>query len=133
MMIKSSKIMILCLLVLTLGLTGCSVQMAGSIKDPYENSTMAYGRDRSFVISQIGQPIKTDMKGDSVFDMYRIKRNSRGWGYFRAVVYSFLDVGTFGLWELIGTPLERFIQTDEEVTIEYDQNQKIRQIHYLQI
>lgn len=132
-MLKNSKPIFLLLIISILMVSGCSVQMAAKIKDPYQNSALAYGRDRTFVISQIGQPIKTMTRNDVIFDTYRIKRNSKGWGYFRAGLYSFLDVGTFGLWELIGTPLERFIQTDEEVTIEYDRNQKVRQIHYLQI
>lgn len=117
----------------TLLLSGCSVQMASRIQQSHQGSTLSFGRDRAYVISQIGQPIKTETRNNRIVDTYELQRNSRGWGYFRAGLYGFLDFFTVGLWEIIGTPLESFIQTNEQVTIEYDENSQIFKVHYLQI
>lgn len=113
-------------------LSGCSVQKAATINSTNKGTILAYGRDRNFVISQLGQPISSQAKGNVIIDEYKLQRNSRGWGVTRAGVYTVLDVGTLGLWELIGTPLEDFVQTEELVTIEYDENNQIRKVHYLQ-
>lgn len=114
-------------------LSGCSVKMASNIKQSHQGTTLSFGRDRGYVISQIGQPIKTETRNSRIVDTYELQRNNRGWGYFRAGLYGFLDFFTIGLWELIGTPLETFIQTNEQVTIEYDENNQIAKVHYLQI
>ncbi len=113
--------------------SGCSVNMAANIQQSHQGSTLSFGRDRAYVISQLGQPLKTETRKNRIVDTYELQRNSKGWGYFRAGLYGFLDFFTIGLWELIGTPLERFIQTDEQVTIEYDENNQIYKVHYLQI
>ena len=62
---------------------------------------------------------------------YGYGESKRGrWGYARAGAYGFLDVGTFGLWELVGTPLEKFIQQDQTITIYYDSNEQIDRVSY---
>ena len=114
-------------------LSGCSVKMAANIQQSHQGSTLSFGRDRAYVISQLGQPLKTETRKSLIVDTYELQRNSKGWGYFRAGMYGFLDFFTLGLWELIGTPLETFIQTNEQVTIEYDENNQISKVHYLQI
>lgn len=43
--------------------------------------------------------------------------NSKGWGITRAVIYGMLDVVTFGLWEIIGTPIEGGISGGEKLNI----------------
>lgn len=113
-------------------LSGCSVKKAASINSTNKGPVLAYGRDRNFVISQLGQPRASQAKGSSIVDEYKLQRNSRGWGVARAGLYGALDVGTVGLWELIGTPLEDFVQSEELVTIEYDENSQIRRVDYLQ-
>lgn len=132
-MVRSTSPFLLSACVAILLLSGCSVKMAGNIEQSHQGSTLSFGRDRAFVITQLGQPIKTETRGTKLVDTYVLQRNSRGWGYFRAGLYGFLDFFSIGLWELIGTPLEKFIQTDEEVTIEYDENSQIAKVHYLQI
>ena len=114
-------------------LSGCSVKMAANIEQSHQGSTLSFGRDRAFVISQIGQPLKTETRKNRIVDTYELQRNSKGWGYFRSGLYGFLDFFSIGLWEIIGTPLESFIQTNEQVTIEYDENNQIFKVHYLQI
>ena len=114
-------------------LSGCSVKMAANIQQSHQGSTLSFGRDRAYVISQLGQPIKTETRNSRIVDTYELQRNSKGWGYFRAGLYGFLDFFTVGLWELLGTPMEHFIQTNEQVTIEYDDNNQISRVHYLEI
>ena len=111
------KNVLLSLLVVTLvmPLTGCSVKQAATINKPqYETELLAFGRPRSHVLTQLGEPSSSRLLGNNkVIDEYEMTRNSRGWGIMRAGAYSFLNVATFGAWELIGTPLEGWIQQDQ--------------------
>ena len=112
-------------------LYGCSVKKAASINKPrYEADLLAFGRPRSHVIAQLGVPASTRQLGNSIVDTYEMTRNSKGWGIVRSGGHAVLDVGTFGLWELIGTPLERWIQQDQTVTIYYDDLENIEQVKY---
>lgn len=113
-------------------LTGCSVQKAASINKPrYETDLLVFGRPRSHVAAQLGVPTSTRQLGNSTVDTYEMTRNSKGWGIARSGGHAVLDVGTFGLWELIGTPLENWIQQDQTVTIYYDDLETIERVNYM--
>jgi len=111
-------------------LSGCSVRQASTIKRKHDPQTLAFGQDRAFVISQLAQPEETRTVNNETIDVYRMSKNSPGWGYTRAAGYGVANVATFGLWELIGTPLEEFVQSDQLVTINYDQDDKIQKVEY---
>ena len=112
-------------------LTGCSIREAASIhKQTYEPDLLTLGRPRSHVLAQLGTPKESTQRQGRIVDVYEVNGNSRGWGYARAGAYGFLDVGTFGLWELVGTPLEKFIQQDQTITIYYDSNEQIDRVSY---
>ena len=112
-------------------LTGCSVKKAATINKPrYETDLLVFGRPRSHVVAQLGEPTSSRELGNSIVDTYEMTRNSKGWGIARSGGHAVLDVGTFGLWELIGTPLERWIQQDQTVTIYYDDLENIEQVKY---
>ena len=112
-------------------LTGCSVKKAASINKPrYETDLLAFGRPRSHVLMELGDPTSTRQLGSSTVDTYDMTRNSKGWGIARSGGHAILDVGTFGLWELIGTPLERWIQQDQTVTVYYDDLENIERVNY---
>ncbi|MBP9854824.1 MAG: hypothetical protein KBD53_08155 [Candidatus Omnitrophica bacterium] len=131
-MLSKNNFYVVSLLLVAVMLTGCSVKRAASSKSLNKGEIMGYGRDRNFVLSQLGQPKNSIARDNGIVDEYVLQRNSTGWGVTRAGVYSVLDLSTLGLWELIGTPLEEFVQVEELVTIEYDENNQIRKVSYLQ-
>ena len=126
------KLLILSLSIfLAIPLTGCSVKQAASIDKPkYDVDLLAFGRPRSHVLTQLGEPTTSVQAGNSLIDTYEMTRNSKGWGIVRSGGYTALNIGTFGLWEIIGTPLERWIQQDQTVTIYYDDLENIEQVRY---
>ena len=112
-------------------LTGCSVKKAASIHKPkYETDLLVFGRPRSHVLMELGEPISSRDLGNSFVDTYDMTSNSKGWGIARSGGYAILDIGTFGLWELIGTPLEGWMQEDQTVTIYYDDLDNIERVNY---
>jgi len=126
MLKQQLSLSLLCILLFT----GCSVQKASSIKKGHEPQTLSQGQERAVVLGQLGEPQASQVTGDGVIDTYRMNRNSRGWGYFRSGLYGIMNVGSFGLWEILGTPLEGWIQSEQVVTIHYDSNDVIQKITY---
>ena len=118
-------------LIATLLLGGCSVKMAASTKNTPNLSVIAVGQDRYFVVSQIGNPNQSSIIDDERVDNFIINKNNVYLGYTRAFIYGLLDMGTLGLWELIGTPLEEFIQSEDKMTIYYDSEDKVQLIHHI--
>lgn len=102
--------------------TGCSVKMAASGKLKPKPDEITIGDQRQKVLSFLGSPVKTYFKESNQVDVFYISKNYPILRYTRAFVYSVLDVGTFGLWELIGTPLEQYIQYHNKISVEYDKN-----------
>jgi len=110
-------------------LSSCSVKMAASTKNTPHLGVIAVGQDRYFVVSQIGEPDQSSVIDNERVDNFIINKNNVYLGYTRAFVYALLDVGTVGLWELIGTPLEEFIQSEDKMTIFYNSEDKVQRIH----
>ena len=118
---------ILCTSVL---LAGCSVGMAMSRKSDPNISALAVGQDRDLVILNLGQPTKTllaDNKRTDVFELERGNEQSVG----RAAGHAVMDLLTLGVWELIGTPIEGFAGDMITLQIEYDEENKVKNVKTL--
>lgn len=109
-------------------MSGCSVRMAASGKPKPLLNQVRTGQTRSQVIQMLGEPQTVNYDGGIREDIFYLQRGYPAWRYTRAVLYTFLDAGTIGLWELIGTPLEEFIQSKNVVTIEYDLNDEVQSV-----
>ena len=76
-------------------------------KEDVNLSSITVGQDRSIVIMHLGQPYRTFGNENGRVDTYAVERgNAPSVG--RAAGHAVMDLLTFGLWEVIGTPIEGF-------------------------
>lgn len=102
--------------------TGCAAQMALQQPLAKDVSVLNVGTGRDRVIAEFGQPVWTDSGEGRYVDLHVYTQ-----GYpdhikkVRAAWHTFGDLASFGLWELAGIPLERWLNgTDYAVEISYD-------------
>ena len=111
-------------------LTGCAVGLAASGKKNL-NTAIAYpGVPRRAVIARLGPPETsiTDNEGNYIDSYIIVKGNEPSLD--RAVMHGAMDLLTFGLWELIGTPVELMagVETNSILLIYYDSEENIKDI-----
>lgn len=108
-----------------LGLTSCSVGMAMSGKKDPDLTVIKKGVHREEIELQLGSPIKTAVQEDgTVVAIYEYEiGNEPSPG--RAVAHGAMDVLTFGLWEIVGTPVELATGTQYQISIHYDKDECI--------
>ncbi len=122
--------LILVLVLLPLLLQSCSVGMALSGNKQQDISTFYVGADRLFVHGRTGFPDSSIQDKDGKWiDTYLIisgDEPSAG----RALGHGALDVITLGLWEVIGTPIELAVGSEDHDRFEifYDENDKIERL-----
>lgn len=109
---------------LLVSLNNCSVGMALSGKKTPELGAIRVGATRSDVELQLGPPIKSVTVDNKRVDVYEYEvGNDPSAG--RAIGHGVLDVLTFGLWEVIGTPVEGLTGENYWVTVTYDANGRV--------
>lgn len=108
-------------------LNGCSVFMAMHGKQDANLSTLSIGQDRSIVLLNLGQPEKTLATEGKRVDVFKLQRGNAPSGG-RALGHGALDVLTLGLWEVAGTPIEAVQGETFYLTIEYDENDKVKKV-----
>jgi hypothetical protein len=75
----------------------------------------------------LGQPYRTFANEDGRVDTYSVERgNAPSVG--RAVGHAVMDLLTFGIWEVIGTPIEGFAGEEFTLTIEYGVDNKLKSV-----
>ena len=99
-----NKNLIISLLCIPL-LSGCSVFMAAH-KTGVDSEQLGECRTRACIISKGAVPLhaKKDNKGNIIEEAYQVKKPTGSAA--RAVMHGVLDISTFGLWEIAGTPIE---------------------------
>ncbi len=121
---------LLILISYTLLMQSCSVGMALSGNKQQDISTFYVGADRLFVHGRTGFPDSSIQDKDGKWiDTYLIisgDEPSAG----RAMGHGALDVLTLGLWEVIGTPIELAVGSEDHDRFEifYDENDKIERV-----
>jgi hypothetical protein len=116
---------ILSVLAVTALLSSCSVGMAISGKNNPDLGAVAIGKTRNEIEMHLGSPIKVgDVSSGKRTDLYEYQiGNEPSAG--RAVGHAVMDVLTFGVWEIIGTPVEGFMGDKYNALITYDKNDKV--------
>lgn len=108
----------------------CSVGMALSGNKQQDISTFYVGADRLFVHGRTGFPDSSIQDKDGKWiDTYLIISGDEP-STLRAIGHSALDVVTLGLWEVIGTPIELAVGSEDHDRFEifYDENDKIERL-----
>jgi outer membrane protein assembly factor BamE (lipoprotein component of BamABCDE complex) len=111
---------------------GCSVVQATSGAERRDVSVLAPGTDRYAVLAELGQPVvtETDAEGHKV-DVFRFRQGTHaGVKAGKAVGYGLLAVGTFGLSEVITSPVEGAVSKGAEVQLKvtYDGDEAVREV-----
>lgn len=115
-----------CLAILSaLLLSACSVGMAlNGQKDP-DLRVIKQNVHRTEVELQLGAPIKVDTASNgqtiAVYEYEVGREPSTG----RAVAHGVMDVLTFGIWEVVGTPVEVLKGDKFILVVTYDQNGRV--------
>ena len=117
-----------CLILLALSISGCSVGMALSGKEAKDVSVLSTGAHRDSVIAKIGPPQTSITEADgSLVDTWDVvKGNAPSAG--RAVAHGVMDFMTLGLWEVVGTPVEMVAGVEKHTiyTVRYDSENKVK-------
>ena len=108
--------------------TGCSVFMAMHGKRDANIGALSIGQDRAIVMANLGQPAKTATTDAGRVDIFELQRGNAPSGG-RALAHGAIDVFTFGIWELIGTPIEAMQGESYTMTIEYDLQDKVKKVY----
>jgi hypothetical protein len=118
----------LVLLALLLPLGGCSVGMALSGDEPPDLSYCTVGEGRSDIELEVGPPMTVEdlPDGSQVCTYEYVVGNEVS--PERAIVYGTADALTFGLWELVGTPIEARRGQAYRLTVTYDADGRAREV-----
>ncbi len=124
---KNFKLLLALLLSAPL-LKGCSVGMALSGEKDPDLSVVREGTSRAEVEFQLGQPVEVNTKtpGKTSAKYQYTLGNDPSAG--RAIAHGAMDVLTFGVWEIVGTPVEAINGKNYEVWITYNDLDKIEHI-----
>lgn len=108
-------------------LSGCSAAMALHGKREVDVAALHIGQARDEVIMIVGQPMQTQTTETGRRDIFECQRgNAPSTG--RAIGHAAMDVLTWGLWEIIGTPVEALTGQTYYLTITYDKEDKVTNI-----
>ena len=90
-------------------LTACSIALINSQPPQVDLSVLHVGAQRDEVTSKLGKPAYTIQDGTGTYDAYIIcqGRYSPGEQNVRKAYYVIADLFTYGLWELVGTNVEK--------------------------
>ncbi len=110
-------------------LTGCSVGMALSGDHAPDLSAVKIGAARGEVELQLGDPVRSstlpDGRQSATYEFVMGNTPSAG----RAIGHGAMDVVTFGLWEIVGTPIEAVQGEQRRIVLTYDKDGRVAAIH----
>lgn len=109
-------------IVLSLSCLGCSAYMAANQPGPKDLSLLNKGTPRAKLIAEYGAPIHTETKDGTRRDIFKFKHGYHGGVKAgRAVAHGAATVATLGLWEIVGTPTEGYLNgTELSAEVHYD-------------
>jgi hypothetical protein len=113
---KKTILILLCALALLF--QGCSAFMAGKKQTKKDLSVLRVGGNRDDIVAVLGAPYQTQRFEDGqVKDTYKIVENAptEGMKTVEVLGNGVLSIGTLGLWEIVGTPIQ--IATQQEATL----------------
>jgi hypothetical protein len=122
-------IYILCIAYFLTVCTGCSVGMAMSGKKSPNLGLIQEGASRGQIELQLGPPIKTaSLDNGKRMDIYEYETGNEP-SPARAFGHLVMDILTFGLWEILGTPLEGFTGDKYQLTVMYNKRDRVASIN----
>ena len=124
---------LLAMLIFVLG-SGCSPFMAYKQPDRKDLTVLNKGTPRNLVILELGQPALTETKDNVRNDVFVfVQGYSSTAKASRVAFHGAADVLTFGLWEVLGTPIEIAADgTKVKVQVVYDARDGVDYIQVLE-
>lgn len=115
-------------LALMLALAGCAVGMAAAGKEQPNLAVCRIGASITDIERELGAPVRSrDLPAGGQECIYEYELgNAPSPG--RAAGHAALDVVTFGLWEVIGTPIEMIGASKYQLIVVYDAEGRAREI-----
>lgn len=113
--------------------SGCSVFLAARQPKKKNLAVINGGMSRSVVIAELGQPVVTEDRNGKKVDVFSFQQGYKTWvKVTRAVMHGLLDIGTFFIWEIIGTPIE-IVADGEQVKVEviYGNDNLVEAVNFL--
>jgi hypothetical protein len=109
---------------------GCSVIKATQQPDKRDLNVLGRGIPRTQVIAELGRPLWSEERGPAVTDVFVFKQGySKPAKATRALVHGAADVATWGLWEVLGVPLETMADgTEVQAEVRYDENRLVESV-----
>lgn len=122
-----SALVLVCFMLLS---SGCAVFMAAKQPDKKNVDLFNVGTPRSMLLAEFGMPTVSELRGGKKHEIYKfVQGYSAGAKAGRAVFHGAADVLTFGLWEVIGTPIEGTFSGDEMAyEVRYDDENRVDQV-----
>lgn len=112
-------------LALGVSLSGCAVNMAATGRDGPDLNVVRQEATRLDVERQLGSAVRTQQMGDGEYiAVYDVEPRTKS-NMARAAGHGVLDLFTFGLWEVVGGPLEAANARRVLVTARYNKSDKL--------
>ena len=120
-------LLVMAIIVSMLSLSSCSVAMAAK-KEGTSVSKIQKCSTRTQFISLGGDVISShSLESGDIVEIYRFKKEKGSTA--RAVMHGLLDVSTFCLWEVIGTPIEASNSNEFfSIKVTYDKDENIKNV-----
>ena len=117
------------ILLFSLGLSSCSVIMAMSGEEEPDFKILQPGSSQEEVEAQLGEPVQSEPNGSDVKNTYIYETGDPPDGS-RALAHLFLNLYTFGLYELVGTYAELFVHVgeDKKIDVIYGDDGKVKEL-----
>jgi len=129
--LKSTLLILLMSATLSLTNTGCAVKSALNQPNKKDLSVFDKGTPRYEVASELGKAIDIQKNDDgTTTDTYSfIQGYSKNVKVGRAIGHTIMDIVSFGLWEVIGTPAEVIVNGDKVVVrVKYDKSELVDKV-----
>ena len=110
------------------GLQACSVGMALSGEEAPNLAACRVGAPRSDIEVQLGPPVSVTTLPDGAQACTYEYQVGNAPSPGRAVAHGAMDVLTFGIWEVVGTPVEAVQGSKYRMTVVYDQQNVAKEI-----
>lgn len=111
-------------------LSSCSIYMAAQQPEKKNFAVLTKGTPQTLVRAEFGLPAWSGKDEDNEVDIFQfVQGYPKGSKVTRAVGHGLADIFTFGLWEIVGTPIEMFVNgTKMKATITYDDQHRVKTV-----
>ena len=110
--------------------TGDASRMASEQPRAHDMSVLKIGTLRHRVIAEFGAPVLAEISNGQKVDVFKfVDGYSTAARTSRSFLHATMNIGTFGLWDVVGKPVESgFSGKDVKVKVEYVQDDRIRHV-----